>query len=914
MVVGFAPVSSTSGGIDWTYRRPTGIDRVPTRIRLTYGRADREGMPRTRSRLLLATFLCAFAALPATAAAAPDLFLDDANPTGAAYNDGILAPGETFNLTPSFTVGNTYFDGGNGTISAPLGSKLSTPTYLQPIPEASPSTATYPANPFVATLAPDYVCGQPTPITLAIDGANGHGEYAMNVQTGAAGPHANFVSDDIGDSIADAETVESDVTVTPNKVKSLRVHIDALSHSYSLRWYEIVLVSPKGTRVKLFNRFGEDTQKTITDVVFDDSAALEYTDNSITQYDNLSVRPAESLAAFDGEDAAGTWRLEVRDVHEAGSARSSRSKARAGVGEVVGQLDGWSLDVAGAVCARTPVAAINPAPLVLDPAGGTVIDGGESVDPGKNNAGSADGAITKYEWDLDGAGSFEVNEGTATTTTFPAAAKGKRNIRLQVTDNDGLLNVATVEALITKQPIISAAGATPASPEAGQLTTVAATASDPDGSISNYAWDFNGDGIFEVTGSSPDTAHSWDKSGPHVVRVKVTDDTGATKVKAFTVTVANKPPVANLSVNASPVIMGEAVVFDASESTDPDGEVVSYRWDLDGVPGYEETTDGTPTLPYTFNESGPHTVTVEVRDNSDIPDTETLQVLVTAAPNAVISASTAAPQPAQVVSFDGGGSTDGEPGGTITKYEWDLDGNNSYETTGKTATKSYPNVSNVQVKLRVTNAAGAKGEAFKAITVTAPPPAPTPVPTPKPTPTPTPVIGPGGGVIPVPTPDIVKAVPGLDPKAEVTNALIVDNVSDALTGTDEVADTAVSTSGFQAKLSVASKWKVKKALKGGIVVKVTANAPGKLVIKGMITAKLAKSLGLKPKGTAALAVASGKVAITKAGTYKFLVKVPKKYQRSMKKSKKSVLTLRAGVTQTATGEIVAIGKNITLVK
>ena len=59
------------------------------------------------------------------------------------------------------------------------------------------------------------------------------------------------------------------------------------------------------------------------------------------------------------------------------------------------------------------------------------------------------------------------------------------------------------------------------------------------------------------------------------------------------------------------------------------------------------------------------------------------------------------------VSFNGSGSSD--PDGTIAKYEWDFDGNGSYETnTGATATttKSFPTAGNVTVGLRVTDNIG----------------------------------------------------------------------------------------------------------------------------------------------------------------------------------------------------------------
>ncbi len=48
-----------------------------------------------------------------------------------------------------------------------------------------------------------------------------------------------------------------------------------------------------------------------------------------------------------------------------------------------------------------------------------------------------DGTIAKYEWDLDGNGSYETNTGTKSSTTHSYAAEGNYTVRLRVTDNGG---------------------------------------------------------------------------------------------------------------------------------------------------------------------------------------------------------------------------------------------------------------------------------------------------------------------------------------------------------------------------------------------------------------------------------------------------------------------------------------------
>lgn len=56
------------------------------------------------------------------------------------------------------------------------------------------------------------------------------------------------------------------------------------------------------------------------------------------------------------------------------------------------------------------------------------------------------------------------------------------------------------------------------------------------------------------------------------------------------------------------------VRFDASASTDPDGEIVNYFWDFDGDRDFDLTTDG-PSASYEYTEAGTYNVTLTVEDD-----------------------------------------------------------------------------------------------------------------------------------------------------------------------------------------------------------------------------------------------------------------------------------------------------------
>lgn len=126
----------------------------------------------------------------------------------------------------------------------------------------------------------------------------------------------------------------------------------------------------------------------------------------------------------------------------------------------------------------------------------------------------------------------------------------------------------------------------PASPRAAFTATCApstndcgfdaAASTDPDGTVSSYAWDF-GDGS---TASGVQAQHSFAKAGTYTVSLTVTDNSGRTGTTSQSVTVGSttpsgKPPVAALTAACS---YGTGCAFDGSKSTDPDGDIASYDW------------------------------------------------------------------------------------------------------------------------------------------------------------------------------------------------------------------------------------------------------------------------------------------------------------------------------------------------
>lgn len=142
---------------------------------------------------------------------------------------------------------------------------------------------------------------------------------------------------------------------------------------------------------------------------------------------------------------------------------------------------------------------------------------------------SATGAtITKYEWDLDGDGTFETDTGATPTASRSYSSPATLNVRLRVTDSRGLADVTTRPLKINAAPNASFT-ASPSLAQAGQAVGFdGGASSDSDGTISRYEWDLDGDGTFETdTGPTPTASRSYPSPATLSVKLRVTDSDGA---------------------------------------------------------------------------------------------------------------------------------------------------------------------------------------------------------------------------------------------------------------------------------------------------------------------------------------------------------------------------------------------------
>ncbi|OCQ22217.1 collagenase [Pseudoalteromonas luteoviolacea] len=136
---------------------------------------------------------------------------------------------------------------------------------------------------------------------------------------------------------------------------------------------------------------------------------------------------------------------------------------------------------------------------------------------------------------------------------------------------------------------------------------------DSNGSITSYLWDF-GDGN---TSTDANPIHTYQQANTYTVKLTVTDNDNNTASDMATAQIKseNQAPVANANGPYTGQA-GKSVSFSSANSSDPDGNIVSYQWQFgDG----QSSSSANPT--HTYAEAGDYTASLTVTDNDGLKHT-----------------------------------------------------------------------------------------------------------------------------------------------------------------------------------------------------------------------------------------------------------------------------------------------------
>ncbi len=257
-----------------------------------------------------------------------------------------------------------------------------------------------------------------------------------------------------------------------------------------------------------------------------------------------------------------------------------------------------------------------------------VADAGEDIILCKKNPGDplkvtfnasaskdADGDSLTYTWDF---GDGETGEGKAINHRYEKG--GEYIAKLLVTDNtdtDCNRSEATRRITLNRSPMADA-GSDMNICLTEKADFNASASIDNDGDTLSYTWDF-GDG---ETASGKKVSYKYSKGGLYKAILNVNDGTrtGCSIASDAIVVDVNSAPRAEVASDGV-MCIGESIEFDGHQSSDADGDVLSYAWDF----GDGATADGV-NAKHTYEKGGLYKAELFVDDGRDSRCSDAIKV------------------------------------------------------------------------------------------------------------------------------------------------------------------------------------------------------------------------------------------------------------------------------------------------
>jgi formylglycine-generating enzyme required for sulfatase activity len=199
------------------------------------------------------------------------------------------------------------------------------------------------------------------------------------------------------------------------------------------------------------------------------------------------------------------------------------------------------------------------------------------------------GSLVMYKWDFDGDGVYDDSSATSGRASHGYSHGGVYNAKLLVRDDDGNEAVDTRVVTVGDRPPVIRSIRSDTTISIGDSLSFFGTATGGDGRILEYAWDFDGNGIFEYSSSEKSTAgHTYANAGIINAVLRVTDNGGKTSSDTVRITVIRDAPVA--FAGSDTCVAGYGIVRLHGSASQQFGTIVRWEWDIGNTGIFTKTS------------------------------------------------------------------------------------------------------------------------------------------------------------------------------------------------------------------------------------------------------------------------------------------------------------------------------------
>ncbi|MCF8027334.1 MAG: PKD domain-containing protein [Desulfobacteraceae bacterium] len=378
-----------------------------------------------------------------------------------------------------------------------------------------------------------------------------------------------------------------------------------------------------GYMIESFARIPDETSPEIKITEPRDGSVLHTRNPDITiKYSDVEtgIDQDSFMVRINGEDRTGMFTVmqtsaECESVSGlAGGANEIFTSIGDKAGNTASAVSNFQISTLRAIPGANPVSG--PAPLIVH-----FTTNGE--DP--------NGTVEEYRWDFESDGQWDTYDTVAKNYTHTYQSPGTYNATLRVTSSTGREASKSIEIAVANNPPAAEASVVPSNGEIPLTVSLEGSATDPDGSIVLYEWDFDGDGVFDWSSKeNGNTEYTYDEEGVYNAVFRATDDTGDMAVAHAATTAVRAGPSGSptAEAQASPVSGDAPLDVDFSGSgTDPDGEgIVLYEWDFDADGQYDWSSEDIGITSHTYNSPGTYAARFRVTDSEGFTGVDTLLI------------------------------------------------------------------------------------------------------------------------------------------------------------------------------------------------------------------------------------------------------------------------------------------------
>jgi PKD repeat protein len=363
---------------------------------------------------------------------------------------------------------------------------------------------------------------------------------------------------------------------------------------------------------------------------------------------------------------------------------------------------------------RTKAASLR-GPVIISIRPDTTATAGDNI-PFYATATDTGASIIEYAWDFDGNDTFDLAGASTASASHRYFQTGVYSAVLRVRDSNAKFVLDTVAITVIPGPALLGPVITNIRPDTtvkeSALVLFYAEAIDSGASITEYAWDFDGNGTFDFSGATTaSTFHTYLTTGTYRAVLRIRDSKSQSVFDTVDITVVPptlppKPAIVGIRPDTT-IRQADSVRFYATVQ-DSGVAIASYAWDFDGDGTFDFTNATAASCVHQYAAAGTFRAVLRVINQAgkQASDTVRIRVMTPSAGGPVIEnirSDTVVRIGDQVPFY----ATVSDTGAAITEYAWDFDANGTFDTSSSTSATSshqYSDPGRYRAVLRVTDA------------------------------------------------------------------------------------------------------------------------------------------------------------------------------------------------------------------